>query len=366
MPVAPAPEAPVADAPAAAGPGAGAPAPAVPAAPAATGRPPVMGDVARLAGVSHQTVSRVLNEPQAVRPATRERVEAAIAALGYRRNPAARSLVTRRSEVLGVVSFDTALYGPASTLAAIEGAAREAGYFVSIASLPTLTSASVSEAVERLLAQSVEGVVVIAPQQEAAAAVRDLPADVALVTVEGDAVDGRSAVSVDQAEGARLVVEHLLDLGHPTVHHVAGPRHWYETAGRVRGWRTALEAAGRPVPPPLQGDWTARSGYEAVLGLDLDGVTALFVANDQMALGALRALHERGVEVPGRVSVAGFDDVPEAAFFIPPLTTVRQDFGQVGRRSIRLLLERIRGEGGPTASLVPAELLVRESTAPPP
>lgn len=330
--------------------------------PAPPARPPVMYDVARRAGVSHQTVSRVLNNSAAVRPSTRHRVETAITELGYRRNPAARSLVTRRSATLGVVSFDTTLYGPASTLSAIERAAREAGYYLSIVTLPTLSSSSMRDAVDRLLAQSVEGVVVIAPQQDASAAVALLPRNLALVAVEGE-VEGLCGVSVDQADGARMVVEHLLDLGHRTVHHIAGPSDWFEAAARIKGWDDALVSAGRDVPTVLPGDWTARSGYRSVLGLDLDDVTALFVANDQMALGALRALHERGIRVPDHVSVVGFDDIPEAEFFSPPLTTVRQDFGEVGRHSIRLLLDQLNREPEPPSFVVPAELVVRSSAA---
>jgi DNA-binding LacI/PurR family transcriptional regulator len=324
-----------------------------------------MFDVARRAGVSHQTVSRVLNGSPAVRPETRERVEAAIAELGYRRNSAARSLVTRRSETLGVVSFGSTLYGPASTMFGIEHAAREAGYFVSVANLPSLAPESMQQAVDRLLAQSVEGIVVLAPQHDAGAAVATLPQNLALVAVEGEVVGGRYSVSVDQEGGARLLTEHLLGLGHRTVHHVAGPADWFEATARVRGWSETLAAAGRPVPSTPSGDWTARSGYRAVLHLALDDVTALFVANDQMALGALRALHERGVRVPQDVSVVGFDDIPEAEFFDPPLTTIRQDFAELGRHSIRLLLDQLRGDGGPTSRVVPADLVVRQSTAPP-
>ncbi|RJK98360.1 LacI family DNA-binding transcriptional regulator [Vallicoccus soli] len=325
-----------------------------------------MGDVARLAGVSHQTVSRVLNDPQTVRAATRARVEQAIAALGYRRNPAARSLVTRRSETLGVVSFDTTHYGPASTLWGIERSARDAGYFVSVATLSALSPRAVRSAVDRLLAQQVEGLVVVAPQDEVCQAVATLPRDLPLVVVETDDVQGVSRVSVDQARGARLAVEHLLGLGHRTVHHVAGPADWLEARARTAAWERALRDRGRPVPRVLQGDWSPASAYRAVLDLDLADVTALFVGNDQMALGALRALHERGVPVPERVSVVGFDDVPEAAYYSPPLTTVRQDFQEVGRRCIGLLLERVREGAGPATSVVRPELVVRASAGPPP
>lgn len=330
-----------------------------------TVRPPVMGDVARLAGVSHQTVSRVLNAPAAVRPETRARVEHAIATLGYRPNPAARSLVTRRSRTLGVLTSDATLYGPASMLAGVESGAREAGYYCSVATLPASSPGPVRAAVERLLAQSVEGLVVIASQQQVSAAVAALPPGPALVVAGGAAVPGVSRVAVEQERGAARVVEHLLALGHETVHHLAGPGSWPEAVGRVRGWRAALRAAGRRAPRVLAGNWTPLSGYRAVLDLDLTGVTALFAANDHMALGVLRALHERGVAVPEEVSVAGFDDTPEAAFFSPPLTTVRPDFQELGARSVELLLAQVRAGAAPSDLTVPAELVVRASTSRP-
>ncbi|GIH93567.1 LacI family transcriptional regulator [Planobispora siamensis] len=329
-------------------------------------RSPVMADVARVAGVSHQTVSRVLNDHPNVRTETRTRVLAAIDQLGYRRNLVARALVTRHSRTLGVVSFDTTLYGPASTVYGIEQAARAAGYFVSIVSLRTIDRAGVREALDYLAEQGVDGIVVVAPQRSAASALADLPPGVPAVAVEGDHGGDVSVVSVDQFEGARLATEHLIGLGHETVWHVRGPLDWLEAEGRIAGWRAALNMAGRPVPEPLPGDWSPRSGYEAGrLLARIPEVTAVFVANDQMALGVLRAFAEAGVDVPGRISVAGFDDVPESEFFSPPLTTVRQDFGAVGRHSIAMLLKQI--EEGQARSrerfVVPPEFKVRASTS---
>src|SRR4051794_10571379 len=321
----------------------------------------VMADVARLAGVSQQTVSRVLNDSPHVRPATRERVLDAIGKLGYRPNRLARALVTGRSRTLGVLSFDTTLYGPASTLFAIERAAHEAGYFVSIASLRAPDAESLRGGVERLLESGVEGVLVIAPQESAARGLLELPADVPVVATEAAPAGDVPLVAADQRGGARLVTEHLLGLGHETVWHVAGPAGWLEAADRVRGWRAALEAAGAPVPPPLAGDWSARSGYAA--GRGLAEATAVFAANDQMALGVLRALHELGRRVPDDISVVGFDDIPEAAYFSPPLTTVRQRFDEIGARALRLLLARIENGAGRTGEAVRPELIIRASTA---
>ncbi len=157
-------------------------------------------------------------------------------------------------------------------------------------------------------------------------------------------------VCVDQVDGARLATEHLLALGHETVWHVRGPADWLEAEGRVEGWRAALARAGRAAPEPLAGDWSPRSGYEAGRGLArMADVTAVFVANDQMALGVLRAFAEQGVKVPEQVSVVGFDDIPESEFFSPPLTTVRQDFGAVGRHSIERAAAADRGGRAPGA-----------------
>jgi DNA-binding LacI/PurR family transcriptional regulator len=326
-----------------------------------------MTDVAKLAGVSHQTVSRVINGSPQVRPATRERVLAAMRELDYRPNSAARALVTGRSQTLGVVSFDTTLYGPASTLYAIERAAHDAGYFILTVSLEALDRDSVLSAVDRLRLQGVDGILLIAPLAGAAEALVALPRTLPLVAVEAGPADALPVVAVDQFAGAALATRHLLELGHPTVAHIAGPADFLEAALRTDGWRSTLEAAGAEPPPVLVGDWSPRSGYELGRQLIRDGdPSAIFVANDQMALGALRALHEAGYEIPRQVSVVGFDDIPEAQYYTPPLTTVRQDFGEIGRRSMRLMLEMMdSGDEEPASPpMVGPELIVRSSTAP--
>nr|WP_042507711.1 LacI family DNA-binding transcriptional regulator [Streptantibioticus cattleyicolor] len=336
-----------------------------------------MADVARLVGVSHQTVSRVLSGHPNVREGTRAEVLRAIEELGYRRNSSARALATRRTRTLGVVACNTTLFGPASTLAGLEEAARAEGYLVSAVSLRRLSPQGLAQALAHLGEWGVEGVVVIVPQREAVSALAALRPPFPVVTVEGGHDLEISGVSVDQALGARLVTGHLLAAGHTTVWHVAGPPDWLEAGARTAGWRAVLEEAGAPVPAPLVGDWTPLSGYRA--GQELAGrvlagpghggdpeVTAVFVANDQMALGVLRALREAGLAVPGRVAVAGFDDIPESEFFAPPLTTVRQDFTEVGRASIRLLLDQV--EGGATGTrrvVIDPHLIVRGSTSTP-
>jgi DNA-binding LacI/PurR family transcriptional regulator len=324
-----------------------------------------MADVARHAGVSHQTVSRVLNGHPNVSPATRAGVLAAIRALGYRPNAAARTLVTGRTNVLGVISFDTTLYGPASMLYGIERAAHP-GYTVTVASLPGYGRRSLLEAVERFLGQGVDGIIVIAPEDSAVDALTELAADTPLVAVGCGTRAPLPSVAIDNLAGAAHATRLLLDLGHETVHHVAGPESWLDARERVDGWRQALGAAGAPEPELLRGDWSARSGYEIGHRLAaLPEVTAVLCGNDSMALGALRALAERGRQVPADVSVVGFDDVPEAAFSLPPLTTVRQDLGELGRRALHLLMDRISGEPRlhPGLPIAP-ELIVRASSAP--
>jgi DNA-binding LacI/PurR family transcriptional regulator len=331
-------------------------------------RPLVMADVAARAGVSHQTVSRVINGHPSVAPLTRERVQQAIAELGYRPNLAARALVTGSTRTIGLVTIKINQYGPAQTMLGLEEAARAAGYSLSVSILDDATAEAMREAVDRFVAQSVDAIVALATYDDAAEAMHLIDAPVPLVAVQVGGQEDHPAVGVDQESGARLATRHLLDLGHRTVHHVAGPADSQEARGRTAGWRAELVAAGAPVPEIVRGDWTPSSGHAA--GRTLAGriragedITAVFLANDQMALGLLAAMHEEGLEVPGDLSVVGFDDLPEAPYFTPPLTTVRQDFAELGRRGVQLVLARLAGETL-HADLVPAPLLVRASTGP--
>ncbi|CAL9617654.1 Lactose operon repressor [Nocardiopsis dassonvillei] len=330
-------------------------------------REPAMTDVARLAGVSHQTVSRVLNGHPNVREQTRLRVRAAIEQLGYRPNRTARALATGKSQLIGVVAQNSTLFGPSSLLAAFELAAAARGFVVSVRRVRVLDRGSIAAAVEHHREQRAAGVVVIAPTAAAAEALDEVPTDLPLVAVDGDPERGTTLVTVDQEAAARLATRHLLAAGHPTVWHVSGPADWFDAAGRMRGWRQALEEAGAEVPPVSPAGWSAASGYRAGLMLArMPEVTAVFAANDHLALGILRAMHERGRSVPGDVSVVGFDDVPEAAYFIPPLTTVRPDFDTVAAETLGVLLSVISGEGSAsTRRVITATLVERDSVAPP-
>jgi DNA-binding LacI/PurR family transcriptional regulator len=330
-------------------------------------REPAMTDVAKLAGVSHQTVSRVLNGHPNVRTRTRIRVQAAIEELGYRPNRAARMLATGTSQVIGFVSRSSTLFGPASMVTALAEAALRHGFTVNVESVRTLDRKPVSEAIGRLLDQRVAGLVVIMPVDSANDALDDLPDNIPLVNVDGDPRRPTELVTVDQEAGARAATTHLLEAGHRTVWHVSGPSNWFDSQGRIAGWQQALIDAGADVPPVMPGDWSAASGYKAGQILArMNDVTAIFAANDHLALGILRALHEKGQRVPQDVSVVGFDDVPEAAYFIPPLTTIRPDFDGVAAASLDLLIAQIRaGRRLGDRRILPPTLVKRQSVGPP-
>ncbi|MEU1180308.1 LacI family DNA-binding transcriptional regulator [Streptomyces sp. NPDC005820] len=332
-------------------------------------RGPGMTEVARAAGVSQKTVSRVVNGEPHVSPEVRERVLRVIRELDYRPNTAARALLLGRYRRIGVVALGSALHGPTSLLFGLEQAVRRAGYACAFAT--TSPGRGVTAALESLLEQGVDGVVLAEPIHDGRST--RLPTDLPVVSL-GTPVEttgGRSAVVVeaDGVAAARIATGHLLALGHRTVRHVPGPQDWSSARERVRGWREALAAAGAPEPPlAAEGDWTPASGYAAGRELArLPEVTAVFAANDDMAIGLIRAFAEVGRTVPHDVSVVGFDDVPAAAYLSPPLTTLRQDFAAVADRAVAVLAAAVEGGRVPPEPGVPAvELLVRSSTAPPP
>jgi DNA-binding LacI/PurR family transcriptional regulator len=329
-----------------------------------------MSDVAARAGVSHQTVSRVVNGAPNVAAKTRQKVLEAIAELGYRPNSAARALATGSSRTIGLAIANISQYGPAQTLLGLEQAAREAGYFLTVSVLDDDSTGCLIEAVDRLATQSVDAVVALSTYEGAVRALPEVNRRVPLIAVQAERGGQDLAVWVDQEAGAALATRHLLDLGHHTVHHVRGPANSREADARERRWRLELESAGAPVPPLSHGDWWPPTGYLA--GRELiarrrggEEVTAVFVANDQMALGLLSALDEAGIRVPDDISVVGFDDVPEAPYYLPPLTTVRQDFAALGRRIVQVVLARISGTSVQPEPVQP-HLMVRGTTAPPP
>jgi DNA-binding LacI/PurR family transcriptional regulator len=326
-----------------------------------------MADVARLAGVSAQTVSRVSNGHPNVDERTRARVLRAMTALGYRPNGAARALKSGRFHTIGVIMSTLQTFGNTRTLDAIAQEAARSDYSVTLMPITSPTLGRVSGAYQRLSAQAVDGAVIILEARLLDQAEFALPPGVPVVVVDSGAGPGYTAVDTDQALGARQATEHLLGLGHKQVWHVAGPETSFSAIHRAHSWRRTLQQAGLTAPPILPGDWTSESGYRAGLVLaHRPDVTAVFCANDQMALGVMRALHEAGRSVPGDVSVVGFDDMEEARSFWPPLTTIRQDFMTVGRLSFRTLLDKVAGAGTEGTTTVPTELIIRDSTAGPP
>jgi DNA-binding LacI/PurR family transcriptional regulator len=324
-----------------------------------------MRDVAHLAGVSGQTVSRVVNGSARVDPATRARVEAAMAGLGYRPHRAARALRTGRTQTIGLVVSTLATVGNSRMLQAVADAAAQRGYALTV--VTAADAASLADAFDRLRDQGVDGAIVL-NEATAAMPATDAPPGLNLVVVDSASSDRPGGaqfgvVQSDHEAGARAATEHLIGLGHPTVWHLAGPEDSYAAAERERGWRAALEGAGLVAPPVVRGDWTAASGYaEGVALAERPDVSAVFAANDQMALGLLRALAGAGRAVPGDVAVVGFDDIADAADYLPPLTTVRQDFDELGERAVEGLIGAIDG-GALRTELIPTRLIMRESTA---
>ncbi|MFJ9041683.1 LacI family DNA-binding transcriptional regulator [Streptomyces sp. NPDC102406] len=323
-----------------------------------------MADVARVAGVSSQTVSRVSNGFPGVNEETRQRVLAAMKELGYRPNSAARALKRGDFRTIGVITFTLSTTGNMRTLEAIATSAAHEGYAVTLLPVAVPTQDEVRGAFSRLGELAVDAVIVIMEVHLLDSARLSLPPHVKVVVADSDAGDRYAVVDTDQAGGTRDAVRHLLDLGHETVWHLAGPSESFAAQRRTDAWRAALQDAGRVPPPLVRGDWSAESGYRAGLRLaEQADCTAVFAANDQMALGLLRALDERGLRVPEDVSVIGFDDIPDSGSYQPPLTTVHQDFAEVGRRCVESALRQVRqSEAERGTTLVPTRLVVREST----
>lgn len=320
-------------------------------------------DVARLAGVSHQTVSRVLNDLPNVRPATRARVEQAIAQLRYSPSPAARALVTRRTRTIGLVSPGVSDFGPTSTAMHFNFAARAARYSVEAVSSLDDDPAAVKSVVESLLRQRVDAIVLIVVDVAVLEVVRGLDLSIPLVAVAASPRPSPLIVSIDQYRGARAAVRHLAELGHSRILHVAGPQKNPDSIERERGWRDELISRRLEIVEPLHGDWTAASGHEVGAQLDIAAGDALFSANDHMAIGLLSAFRERGIRVPDDVSVVGFDDVPEAGFLYPPLTTVRQDFAALGGLIMQKVLLAVEDPDTVTEDTpLPTKLVLRSST----
>lgn len=338
--------------------------------PAATGRAPSIRDVAKHAGVSHQTVSRVINQSPRLRPETRDRVLAAIEELGYRPSAAARALAQGRSGRIGLLIESTSHYGPVGMARGVEVAARQAGYSSTTYSVVPGSSDSFRSGVEFMSNQDVEAMAIIAPRMQYLESLlgTDLPGVGVLVgspSVDGDPAEelGLQRVCVDQGQGTRLAVEHLVGQGHQVIAHLSGPLDWFDARVRRSAWEEVLGAHGLEIPPLLEGDWSADRGYEATEELlQIPGLTAVFVGNDQMALGLIHGLSDRGLRIPEDISIVGFDDIPESGHFRPPLTTVHQDFQALGEAAVALMLAKLSDTEGTVITRVEPELVVRASS----
>lgn len=326
-----------------------------------------MADVARLAGVAPQTVSRVSNGQPGVVESTRAKVLAAMEELQYRPNHAARALKRGSFQSLAVVLSGRASAGSFQTLQAIVDSAAGRGYSVTVMALEVPNVESLNGVFTRMGEAAIDGAILVMEIESAAGIhLSRLPYG-RLVVVDSNAGKRYPAVDSDQASGVHAAMDHLLGLGHDTVHHVTGPANSFSSNHRVSLWREHLQASGRSVPEPIAGDWSAESGYSAGVRIaEAGAATAVFVCNDEMALGLMRALGERGIRVPEDISVVGFDDIALAPQFPTPLTTIRQDFDELGHRAVDLLVRQLEGDVvAPHVDLVPTRLVVRESTASP-
>ncbi|MDR7183739.1 MULTISPECIES: LacI family DNA-binding transcriptional regulator [Microbacterium] len=322
-------------------------------------------DVAQAVGVSVQTVSRVANGEPNVAPEKRELVLAKMRELGYRPNAAARAIRRGSFRTVGVVYHSLHSVGTHRSLEEISERAAESGYATTLMPLAASSGQAANGAFTRLGEMAVDVLIVILPAPFGVDEALQLPEGVPAVILGPPLVDGVATVDFDQLVGARQAVGYLLDLGHQTVHHITGPPGSFSAASRLDAWRDVVTERGRVLPAARPGDWSPGSGYRAMRQLLAEErPTAVFAANDQMALGAYRAIIEAGLRIPQDVSVLGFDDIDEAEMFAPPLTTVRQDWGLLGRESLRVALEMERG-APPEQVQLATELVLRASTAAP-
>ncbi len=329
------------------------------------GTKPNIRQVAAAAGVSHMTVSRVLNDHPNIKDSTRRKVLRVIEELNYRPNGAARALATQRSQRIGVMIESAREFGPLYTLRAVEDAARAAGFGVTSVPLAEHGAFAARDAMDYLVSQGVDAVCVIAPRSSSLAALRQVSVDVPMLVVKSSGDPHYLTVGVDQQLGAELVVDHVAGLGHRDVLHLAGPLDWLDARARERAFHARSRQWGLKERPIVVGDWSADFGYDFVKSMKRKpDYTAIFAANDAMAMGLLHGFAEWGVEVPAQMSVVGFDDVPLSRHAIPPLTTVRQDFDVVGLKVVEVLTAAVRGGEVPARTTVGVEVVVRESSAP--
>ena len=333
-----------------------------------------MKDVAHAAGVSTQTVSRVINNVSYVSEGTRKRVETVIQELGYRPSTLARSLSQQRSYMLGIVIFGLKHIGPSQTLNGIADAADDLGYMLLMNELEDFSIESISNVIDSLLSRQVDGIIWAAPEiGESHTWLKDhlenIPVPVIFLAMGSR--EGVSSVTTDNYKGAVLAMQHLLDGGRTKITHLSGPLTWWEAEERKRGWSETLQENGLEAPEHYcaEGNWSSASGEQAFLQLleavpDMDGI---FVANDQMALTVLRETHRLGINVPEQIAIVGFDNIAESAYFCPSLTTISQDLQLIGETAVKVIVEMIqaRQENLPVTAqsrFITPTLIIRESS----
>ena len=333
-------------------------------------------DVASVAGVSTQTVSRVINERPDVSPETRKRVKEVIEKVGYRPSALARSLISQRSYTLGVVIAGLKYIGPSSALSGIASAAEEAGYALLLKELPRFDTDDIEPIFQAFLSRHVDGIIwAVSEVGENRKWMNNssINLEVPLVYLTMEPREDVTMVSVNNYLGGRLAVSHLLDQGYKNIGHIAGPLEWWEARQRMKAWKDVLTEAGYEIQDNhwVAGNWSSASGAVAIEKLmnQYPEMDSVFVANDQMALSVLHALNQKGLRVPENVGVVGFDNIPESAFFWPSLTTVQQDQYRVAKVAVEEMIkviEAVRNDLEPVqprSILLEPTLVVRRSTA---
>ncbi|WP_448059721.1 LacI family DNA-binding transcriptional regulator [Cellulomonas hominis] len=332
-------------------------------------RRPKMVDVGRLAGVSAQTVSRYFTGTGYVSAQTRRRIEAAISELGYQLNQSARNLRVNSTQTIGVLTTGPSFYGTWSILDGLSAAAHEVGYSLLISQVETAPTDPrslevIHAALDRFLSARVDGILVTSPYVGIEDALEHVWESVPVVILSGRTWPNADSATVDSYDAGVQATRHLVDLGHTRILHVAGPSNLNEAYERERAYRDVLRRAGLDPLPVPRGDWSAQSGHVVGKTVDPRTFTAVFSGNDQMALGFMSALRERGLTAPEDYSVVGVDDMPDARFYAPALTSVYMDFVGLGREGLELILSRIRTGQRVDRRVIAPELVVRSSTAP--
>lgn len=327
-------------------------------------------DVAEYAGVSYQTVSRVINQASHVSEKTRLHVEAAMTALNYVPNRVAQQLAGKLSQTIGLATTNLSLHAPSQIVAAIKSKASELGFHVVISMIEQPGLDASKSAILNLLSQRVDGLIVNIPlEDEHAKAIQKVCGDTPALFLDVSPTLAANSIIFDPFAGAQLGIDHVVNLGHRNIALLTGPQTSVSARLRFEGWQQALDAHGLTAQAVMEGDWSSLSGYEQIsrfLHMRTEIPTALIVGNDQMALGALRALSEYGLNVPGDVSVVGYDDTEDSACFIPPLTTIKQDFRNLGKTSVDRLLQLIHAHHHNTpAQMLPVTLVDRKTTTAP-